>query len=464
MNTKNQSYTFQPRKAVRQNLKARIGLLGPAGSGKTYTALAVASGLGQRVCIIDTERGSSERYADLFSFDVVELPHYSPEMYAQAIEQLSASGNYDVLVVDSLSHAWNGTGGALELVDEAASKGYGNNKWAGWRDVTPMHNRMVDAMLQAQCHVIVTMRVKMTYEQVEENGKKSIKKLGLAPIQRDGLEYEFDLVLDIDIDHKASVAKCRYATLNLSEGKRLDGAVVHKPGPEFGRILASWLDQGEDVETRNLRLAREEEKRRTRELQAQMEKRVARARKTRDGAVKAGVWPAWADDMWERALDLALAYPDDDRPAPLIRAMISEAQAAHTESRRVDPVAFLPAEAYQAVANFGAEADDQIGWPELDARVWLEIIAEHSAGVTAAHAAASGGSSNAVAAEEAKSAGQQASERVRTATASMSAGDLADLIDAVVTIKAFDRWSYIRTHIRGEDEGVREPGADDDLF
>lgn len=457
-------YSFQPRRAVRQNLKARIGLLGPAGSGKTYTALAVATGLGERVCIIDTERGSSERYADLFTFDVVELPHFSPEMYAMAIEQLASSGNYDVLVVDSLSHAWAGPGGALEMVDEAAKKAKGNS-YVAWRDVTPMHNRMVDAMLQAQCHVIVTMRTKTAYELVDVRGKKVPQKIGLAPIQRDGLEFEFDLVLDLDIDHNATVSKCRYATLDLSEGKPLDGALVHKPGQEFGRILSGWLNQGETAEERALRMARAEEKRRTRELQAQVERKAEQARSVRQRYVDAGVWPAWADETFERALDLAVAYADDERAGLLIRAMLAEARNAQTESRDVDPTAMLPRETLRAVADFGAEADDECGWPEIDPRVWIEIVAEHAAGMAYALAEAQDGPDDDVRAAHARGR-KEGAERTRAAVAGMSLGDVSDLIERVTGLRARDRWEAIRQGIGGATSGdapAREPGADDDV-
>ena len=228
-------------KATKKEAKLRLALIGPSGSGKTYTALTVATHLvpGGRIALIDTERGSASKYADLFDFDVQELAAFHPQRYIEAIGEAQAAG-YDVLVIDSLSHAWMGKDGALELVDKAAKRNAGNNSWAAWRDVTPLHNALVDAMLAAQLHVIVTMRSKMEYVQDrDEKGKPVIRKVGLQPIQRDGLEYEFDVVGDMDQDNTLIVTKTRCPALS--------GAVIGKPAKPLADVLSGWLSASPTV-------------------------------------------------------------------------------------------------------------------------------------------------------------------------------------------------------------------------
>ncbi|REJ32361.1 MAG: ATP-binding protein [Bacillota bacterium] len=235
-------FTFQ--KAQRAQRKARIALIGPSGSGKTYTALQLAKGLAGpngRIAVIDTENNSAALYADEFEFDVLNLDTFSPEVYIQAIRAAEAAG-YDVLIIDSLSHAWAGKEGALEQVDKVARRMQTTNTFAAWREVTPMHNALVDAMVRCKCHLIVTMRAKTEYvvEKDEKTGKTTPRKVGLAPIQRDGLEYEFDIVADMDIDNNFIVSKTRY--------KPLTGAVINKPKPELGREILVWLESGAPME------------------------------------------------------------------------------------------------------------------------------------------------------------------------------------------------------------------------
>lgn len=237
------TFQYAFRAASRKQRKARIGLIGPSGSGKTYTALMLAKGLagdGGRIAVIDTENNSAALYADEFEFDVLNLDTFSPEVYVQAIQAAEAAG-YDVLIIDSLSHAWMGKEGALEQVDKAARR-YQGNTYAAWRDVTPMHNALVEAMVRCKCHLIVTMRAKTEYfvEKDEKTGKSTPRKVGMAPIQRDGLEYEFDIVADMDIDNNFIVSKTRY--------KPLTGAVINKPKPELGREILVWLESGAPME------------------------------------------------------------------------------------------------------------------------------------------------------------------------------------------------------------------------
>ena len=236
--------TLAFKRAQRAQRKARIGLIGPSGSGKTYTALMLAKGLAGssgRIAVIDTENNSAALYADEFEFDVLNLDTFSPEVYVRAIQAAEAAG-YDVLIIDSLSHAWAGKDGALEQVDRVARRMQSNNTFAAWREVTPMHNALVDAMVRSRCHLIVTMRSKTEYivETDPKTGKTAPRKVGLAPIQREGLEYEFDIVADMDLDNHFIVSKTRY--------KSLTGQVIHKPTADLGRQIRAWLESGAPME------------------------------------------------------------------------------------------------------------------------------------------------------------------------------------------------------------------------
>ena len=224
------------KKATKTKAKLRMALIGPSGAGKTYSALNIARNLGDRVALIDTEHGSASKYADIFDFDTLELGTFSPDTYVQAIEAAADAG-YDVLVIDSLSHAWMGKEGALEQVDKAAKRSRSSNNFAAWRDVTPMHNRLVEAILGARLHVIATMRSKMDYVQEKDpQGKTVIRKLGLAPVQRDGVEYEFDIVADMDLNLDMVISKTRCTLLT--------GGIFNKPGAEVAGILKAWLTNG----------------------------------------------------------------------------------------------------------------------------------------------------------------------------------------------------------------------------
>jgi hypothetical protein len=143
-----------------------------------------------------------------------------------------------VLIIDSLSHAWTGKEGALDQVDRAARRNQSGNTFGAWRDVTPRHNAMVDAIIGARLHIIATMRAKTDYvqEKNDKTGKTSVRKVGMAPVQRDGLEYEFDVVADLDQDNNLIVGKTRCPMLA--------GTVVNKAGREIASKLNAWLEDG----------------------------------------------------------------------------------------------------------------------------------------------------------------------------------------------------------------------------
>lgn len=241
--------TLSFRKATREQAKLRAALIGPAGTGKTYSALAIGceiarlireSGRGPgRVALIDTECGSSELYAGTFDFDVLGLERHSPLDYVAAIEAAEAAG-FDVTIVDSLSHAWIGKDGALEQVDKAAARSSSGNSFTAWRDVTPKHMKLVEKILSCRTHLITTIRAKTAYvqEKDEKTGKTQIRKLGMEAIQRDGLEFEFGLVGDLDLSNNLRVSKTRL------DGVIAPGEVFERPGAALGRKIYAWLMDG----------------------------------------------------------------------------------------------------------------------------------------------------------------------------------------------------------------------------
>ncbi len=228
---------FEIHRATKCRAKLRLGMSGPAGSGKTYSALLIAHGLGGRIAMIDTEHGSGDLYADLLpeGYDVLQLtPPFTPARYIEAIHALEAAGA-ETIIVDSLSHAWSGEGGSLDRHGKIADRS--GNSWQAWRQVTPEHNALVEALLQSPCHVIATMRAKTEYvqEKDERTGRQIVRKIGLAPVMRDGIEYEFTIFMELDSQHMAHAGKDR---------TRLFDGMIFRPDEQTGRELLAWLDSG----------------------------------------------------------------------------------------------------------------------------------------------------------------------------------------------------------------------------
>ncbi len=227
-------------KATRKKSKLRLALTGPSGSGKTYGALKIAKGLGGKIAVIDSEHGSASLYANLCDYDTLELgPPYSPERYIEAIKTAEAAG-YDVIVIDSTTHEWSGTGGCLEINEQIAKSKFQGNTWSAWNVTTPRHRAFIDAMLQSSAHIIATGRSKTETAQTEgPNGKKKVVKLGMKTEQRDGFEYEFTVVLDLIHDgHFANASKDR---TGLFSG---DAKAITE---DTGKALREWLESGVDA-------------------------------------------------------------------------------------------------------------------------------------------------------------------------------------------------------------------------
>lgn len=213
------------KKATKAQIKIRLAISGPSGSGKTYTSLAIATALGKRVAVIDTEHGSASRYADLFDFEVCELDNHHPAKYIEAIQAAERMG-FDVIIADSFSHAW-----FAEL--ELAGKGFD-----GWKNVRPLERKLIEKIVSSPAHIIATMRSKTEYvmEEYVKDGrtKNAPKKVGMAPIQSSGIEYEFDIAGELDHNHIMSISKSRCPALT-------DQTFLN-PGKNIADELLRWIN------------------------------------------------------------------------------------------------------------------------------------------------------------------------------------------------------------------------------
>lgn len=230
--------TFQIKKAERQQVKLKIAVQGPSGSGKTLGALGLAFSLSPsgKVCLIDTEHESSALYADRYGFDILPLaPPYTSARYQEALKAAADAG-YEVIVVDSITHQWDGEGGILDRKAEL-DKRPGSNSYTNWQSFTPEHTRFLETILKTPAHIIATMRSKSEYVlTTNDKGKQQPKKMGMAPIQREGVEFEFTVVFDVQLDHKATAVKDRTDLY----GDR----VIDLLAPEVGKQLMEWMGKG----------------------------------------------------------------------------------------------------------------------------------------------------------------------------------------------------------------------------
>ncbi|HZH96944.1 MAG TPA: AAA family ATPase [Flavisolibacter sp.] len=223
------------RKATRKKAKIRLGLSAVSGGGKTYSALLVAYGLcgdWNKVAIIDSENNSADLYAHLGDFNVLPISApFSPERYIEAIRSCEKAG-MEVIIVDSITHEWDGKGGCLEIVEQLGGK------YQDWAKVTPRHQAFIDAILQSPSHIITTVRRKQDYEMTKVDGRVKVEKGGLREITREGFEYELTINLELDTKHNATVSKDR---TGLFMGKP-----SFLPSSKTGDIIAQWCEQGEE--------------------------------------------------------------------------------------------------------------------------------------------------------------------------------------------------------------------------
>jgi len=221
-------------KAQRQRVKLKLAITGPAGSGKTTAALTLARGLTNhgRIAVIDTENRSASLYADLFDFDVLDLePPFEDRKFSEGI-QTSVEAGYDAVIIDSGSHFWEAV---LDYKDKLDKRG--GNSFTNWSEATRRFRGVLDAVLQSPIHVLVCLRSKMDHvlEKDEKSGRQVVKKVGMAPVMRDGVEYEFTVVLDLDMSHQAASSKDR---TRLFDGR------IFEITEATGRSLRDWLDGG----------------------------------------------------------------------------------------------------------------------------------------------------------------------------------------------------------------------------
>lgn len=230
---------MQLRTTERKSAKIRLSLQGASGSGKTYSSLLLAYGLvgdWNKIAIIDTENGSADLYSDLGDYYVLTLSEpYTPERYIEAIK-LCEKAEVECVIVDSISHEWNGKGGCLEIHEQVTSAMRIPNSFTAWAIVTPRHQAFIDAILQSKCHMIANVRSKTEYVLTERNGKQIPQKVGMAPVTRDGFEYETTITFELDVEHKAFVSKDRSG---LFSGK--PRFVITK---ETGMCIRDWCNGG----------------------------------------------------------------------------------------------------------------------------------------------------------------------------------------------------------------------------
>jgi hypothetical protein len=215
------------RVSKRSQARIRIALQGPSGSGKTYSSLLLAYGLvgdWSKIAVIDTENQSADLYAHLGGYSVISVgTPCTPEKYNEAI-LLCENAGMEAIIVDSLSHEWE------TLLDIHGSMP--GNSFTNWSKITPRHNSLINKMLSSTAHVIATIRSKQDYVLTEKNGKQVPEKVGLKGVQRDGLEYDFTIVLEINIKHFATATKDRTGIFG--------GMPDFKVTSETGEMIRNW--------------------------------------------------------------------------------------------------------------------------------------------------------------------------------------------------------------------------------
>lgn len=239
-------------KATKKNATMKMALTGPSGSGKTFSALLIAKGLGGRTALLDTEYGSASLYSDLFEFDTwdEEDPSgFPPEYFINVIKEAEAAG-YNNLIIDSLSHEWSGRGGCLELLDSLTRTKYRGNSFVAWGEITPRHSKLIETILGAKLNIIATMRSKTEYvmNKDEKSGKQTPQKVGMGSIQRDGVDYEFTTIFELDRDtHTAFAGKDRTNMFH-------DPVIITE---DIGKRIKEWLTTDDAVKATDVKLKKQ---------------------------------------------------------------------------------------------------------------------------------------------------------------------------------------------------------------
>ena len=229
-------------RASRQQAKIKLSLAGSSGCGKSYSAILLGYGLCNdftKLCVIDAESYSASLYSHLGGFNVINLSApFHPEKYVEAIQLCEQSG-MEVIIIDGISPEWSGKGGCLDLHDKETAKMRIPNSFTAWSSITPKHQAFIDAIVNSSCHVIATVRSKTEYLLTERNGRQVPQKMGMAPITRDGFDFEVTIAFDIDQQHKAFCTKDRSGLFQDREPFIIT--------PETGRKILDWCNRSEDI-------------------------------------------------------------------------------------------------------------------------------------------------------------------------------------------------------------------------
>jgi hypothetical protein len=230
---------IQIRKAERKKARLRIGLSAPSGAGKTYSALLLAKGLvgdWGKVGLIDTENGRGDIYSDLGEYNIFTLQApFSPERYIEVIQAMEAAG-CEAIIIDSISHEWEGKGGCLEINEKLAQAKFKGNTWSAWSETTPRHQRFIDAIIMSPAHIITTVRNKVDTVMTDD---KKVKKVGVKEITREGFEYELTVNFNLDRDTHTAIA-------SKDNTRMFDGVDPFVITEETGKKLREWAESGKD--------------------------------------------------------------------------------------------------------------------------------------------------------------------------------------------------------------------------
>ncbi|OIR12207.1 hypothetical protein GALL_64600 [mine drainage metagenome] len=228
--------------ASRKKSKIKLSLAGSSGSGKTYSAISLAYGLCndfKKICLIDSENFSGSLYSHRGEFYVINISApFHPAKYVEAIQLCEKSG-IEIIIVDGITHEWSGKGGCLELHEAETSKMRIPNSFTAWAAITPLHQKFIDAIVNSSCHVITTVRSKTEYVLTERNGKQVPQKVGMAPITRDGFDFEQTIAFDLDHEHKAFCTKDRTGMFQDQQPFVIT--------PDTGKKILHWCNSGESV-------------------------------------------------------------------------------------------------------------------------------------------------------------------------------------------------------------------------
>jgi hypothetical protein len=225
--------------ASRKKAKIKLGLSSVSGGGKTFSSILIAKGLCNdlsKVAIIDTENNSADLYAHLGNYQVLPLiAPFTPERYIEAISICEKAG-MEVIIIDSISHEWEGKGGVLELSDQL-----GGQYQSAWKTLTPRHESFKQAIVQSPRHIITTTRRKQDYvlqEKQNKNGKmvQTPVKAGFKEVTREGWEYELTVNLELELNHFATASKDR---TGLFMGKP-----PFIPDENTGKLILDWCNSG----------------------------------------------------------------------------------------------------------------------------------------------------------------------------------------------------------------------------